>query len=441
MTAASSSSIACSKETPLPLYKETNFKESPIGKIPSDWQTRTTDELFTVETGTTPSTKEEAYWKDGTVNWITPTDLSKLDGKLRIRGSERKVTEKALKESNLTLMPKGSIILSTRAPVGYVATLEEEAAFNQGCKGLIPKDTGQIFTDFYSYYISSKKEVLQNLSCGSTFLELAKNRLEKFSMPLFPISEQRAVVGVLGVVDCAIELADRIIAQTERLKRGLMQQLLTRGIGHTETKQTPIGNIPKEWSVVKLEDIATIRYGLGQPPEIDENGVPMIRATNIDQGAIIKKDLLKVKRSAIPQSRMAFLQEGDIIVVRSGAYTGDIGYITRKWEGSVAGYDLVVSPSKAISSRYLSYYLLNSKAQSYFSQLKSRSAQPHLNSEQVAGTPIILPSLSEQESIANILSTISTKLQYERQELAVLGRIKQSMMDLLLTGKIRIKVD
>src|SRR4030042_6318032 len=233
-------------------YKETEFQESPIGKIPRGWQVKATDDLFVVETGTTPSTKQETYWKGGTVNWLTPTDLSKLNGKLRIKSSERKITEKALKETNLTLMPKGSIILSTRAPVGYVATLEEDATFNQGCKGLIPRRTFDILTEFYSYYLSNKKKLLQNLSSGSTFLELSKNRLEKFNMPYLPMPEQKAIVGVLGVVDSAIEFADKVIAKTERLKKGLMQKLLTEGIGHKEFKDTEIGKIPKEWDVVRF---------------------------------------------------------------------------------------------------------------------------------------------------------------------------------------------
>ena len=71
--------------------------------------------------------------------------------------------------------------------------------------------------------------------------------VEDFQVPLPPMREQRAIVGVLGIVNSALELADRVIAKTERLKKGLMQQLLTHGIGHTEYKNTPIGKIPKEW--------------------------------------------------------------------------------------------------------------------------------------------------------------------------------------------------
>jgi len=205
----------------------TEYKNTPIGKIPTDWQVKATEDLFIVETGTTPSTKEETYWKDGTVNWLTPTDLSKLNGKLRIKSSERKITEKALKETNLALMPKGSIILSTRAPVGYVATLEEDATFNQGCKGLIPRSTYGIFTDFYSYYLSSKKEMLQNLSGGSTFLELSKSRLEKFSMPYLPLPEQNKIAEILTTVDKRLELETYERLRLENTKRGFMDLLLT----------------------------------------------------------------------------------------------------------------------------------------------------------------------------------------------------------------------
>jgi type I restriction enzyme S subunit len=422
-------------------YREEIFQPTPIGEIPQDWEIRKIEDLFVVETGTTPSTKRADYWDEGTINWITPTDLSNLNGNIRIKSSERKITEKALKETNLTLMPRDSIIVSTRAPVGYVAVLEDSATFNQGCKGLIPKNKSEVSPEFYCYYLLRKKQMLQNLSGGSTFKELSKDRLEKFVVPYLSIDEQRAIVGVLGVVDSVIAKTGEVIAKTERLKKGLMQTLLTRGIGHKEYKQTPIGTIPKEWSLTKLKQVATVRYGLGQPPELDEDGIPMIRATNIKRGLIVEMDLLRVKRSAVPNSRDPYLHFGDVIVVRSGAYTGDIGYVSKKWEGAIAGYDLIVSPSKDLDSIFLNHYLLSARVQKYFSQLKSRSAQPHLNSEQVSETPIPLPPLHEQQRIASILSKVDEKLQLEKASGEKLGRIKRGLMDLLLTGKVRVKVD
>jgi len=195
------------------------FKDTEIGRIPKEWEVKKVIDLFKVETGTTPSTKQKEYWDGGHINWITPADMSKLNGKIYIKDSERKITEKGLKETNLTLMSTGSIIISTRAPVGYVAIIEGNATFNQGCKGLIPKNTNEINPEFYTYYLLSKKTTLEHSSGGSTFKELSKNTLEKFKVPLPPLPEQQKIAEILSTVDKRLELL--------REKKGLMNDLLT----------------------------------------------------------------------------------------------------------------------------------------------------------------------------------------------------------------------
>jgi type I restriction enzyme S subunit len=415
-------------------------KQTEIGEIPKEWTVHKVADIFVVETGTTPSTKQNDYWENGTINWITPSDLSKLNGKIEIKNSERKITEKALKENNLTLMPIGSIIMSTRAPVGYVALIQEKATFNQGCKGLIIKDGKNISPKFYCYYLLSKKQELQNLSSGSTFKELSKDRLESLQLPLPPLPEQQKIAEILTTADEAILKIDEAIEKTERLKKGLMHELLTKGIGHKEFKETKIGRIPKVWEVARLGEIATVRYGLGQPPSADSNGIPMVRATNIKRGKIIPEGLIHIKRNEIPTSRNPFLKEGEIIVVRSGAYTGDVAMVTKDWAGSVAGYDLIVSPLEIVDSKFLTLYLLSDIIQKYFGGQSVRSAQPHLNSEQIEKTSIALPPLSEQQRISEILSTVDKKLELLREKREKFERIKKGLMNDLLTGRKRVKI-
>ncbi|PKP60245.1 MAG: hypothetical protein CVT89_00220 [Candidatus Altiarchaeales archaeon HGW-Altiarchaeales-2] len=203
------------------------FKDTEIGRFPEDWGVKTTTDLFCIETGTTPSTKQKDYWIDGVINWITPADMSKLDNDIGLKNSKRKITEKALKETNLTLMPENSIIISTRAPVGYVGLVKEETTFNQGCKGLIPKNFDEICSEFYCYYLLSKKQLLQNLSSGSTFKELSKNILEKLQIPFFSLPEQQKIAEILSTVDKKLELERKRKEKIERIKKGLMNDLLT----------------------------------------------------------------------------------------------------------------------------------------------------------------------------------------------------------------------
>jgi len=203
-------------------------KCTQLGDVLGDWEVLKVRDVFMVETGTTPSTKKKEYWDSGSINWITPTDLSKLEEKIGIGESERKITDRALNETNLTLLPKDCIIISTRAPVGYVAVLEEESTFNQGCKGLIPINKDKTCSEFYCYYFLYKKRPLQNISGGSTFKELSKERLEEFHLPCPAFPEQEKIAGILSTVDQAIEKVGEAIEKTQRLKKGLMQELLTK---------------------------------------------------------------------------------------------------------------------------------------------------------------------------------------------------------------------
>jgi type I restriction enzyme S subunit len=422
-------------------YKETNFKEeAKIGKIPEEWAIKKVHDLFLVETGTTPSTKRPDYWNGGNINWFTPMDLSKLNGRILIEESERKITHKALKECNLTLMPKGSIILSTRAPVGYVAVLEMEGTFNQGCKGLIPRNEENVHPLFYAYYLLFKNRRLQLLSGGSTFKELSKNMLENLKVPLPPLSEQRGVVEVLSVVDLAIQKTDEIIAKTERLKRGLMQTLLTKGIGHKEFKQTPIGKIPKCWEVVRLKDIAEINPESCEPAkQFPIAKFLYVDISSIEDGKI--KGHKEILGKEAPSRARRIIRENDVIMSTVRPYLKAFALVPKKYDGQICSTGFAVLRCK---KKVLPYYLLSA----IFSENVIRQCNammvggqyPALNQSHVEKIKIPLPPFPELEKIAEILSAVDKKLEFERKEKVILKRIKQGLMDLLLTGKIRVKV-
>ena len=391
------------------------FKDTPIGKIPVDWTAALLSEVAFFEYGGSLPEKKRQH------------------GIINVYGSNGVI---GLHNEKLVSGP--GIVIGRKGTVGAVTWSERD---------FWPIDT--------TYFVS-KKQSDENLKW--LFYLLLNLRLERLNaatgipglnrgealssvIPLPPLPEQKKIAEILSNIDDAIEETDRIIEKTKELKKGLMQKLLMRGIGHKKFKKTRIGKIPEEWHVVNLSEIANVRYGLGQPPTLDDNGIPMIRATNIHVGEISKKGLISVKHDSIPTSRNPFLKEGDIIVVCSGAYTGDIGLITKEWEGAIAGYDLVITPLKRVNSIYLTNYLLSSIIQKgYFASLRERSAQPHLNSLQVEETPIALPSLSEQKKIAAILERTNLERKKEESQKQFYETLKKSLMQVLLTGKVRVKL-
>jgi type I restriction enzyme, S subunit len=198
-----------------------------------------------------------------------------------------------------------------------------------------------------------------------------------------------------------------------------------------------LGNLPPDWTAAKIGSVGDVRYGLGQPPEQTEDGIPMIRATNVKRGRISAAGLIRIKREAIPKSRNAFLKEGDIVVVRSGAYTGDVAMVTNEWAGSVAGYDLVVSLGEQVDPAFCSLNLLGDRVQNYFRSQSARSAQPHLNRHQLESTEIPLPPLLEQRRIAKILGVVQQAIQQQERLLALTAELKRALLDQLFTQGLR----
>jgi type I restriction enzyme S subunit len=417
------------------LYEERCFQTTPIGELPRDWQAKTIEDLFNVETGTTPSTSVPAYWEKGTINWITPTDLSRLENELHIAISERRVTERAMKETNLNLLPKGSIILSTRAPVGYVAVLDKESSFNQGCKGLAPKDQSRVCPEFYGYYLAYKKQALRNLSGGSTFLELSKNRLEKFEIPYMDYSEQRNVVLVLSRADEAINKTNLVITKIEHLKSGLVQQLLTHGIAHTEYRDTPIGRIPKEWDVRELGDerIADIVAGQSPPSSTynkEEVGLPFL------QGKMEFGEMYPSPTTYC--SKPIKVAKKDDILLSVRAPVGDVNMAP--FECCIGrGLAAIRARPDKLDHLFLFYYLKHQGRK--FKALSSGSTFKAIRIRDIESFSVPVPSVKEQVTIAEILSEVYRKLELKRKESAKLEMAKRGLMDLLLTGKIRVRGD
>lgn len=301
-----------------------------------------------------------------------------------------------------------------------------------------------VISDFLIYTLHSKKFINYAVATttGTNHPRTSWKAISNFMVLLPPLPEQKKIAEILSTVDQAIEDVDRGIIKIEKIKKTLTFNLFTYGLRNKGTKTLKIGRIPKDWKISSLFEIAKVRYGLGQPPLKKEKGIPMIRATNIKEGKIFLKNLLFIDPRDIPDSRNPYLKENDIIVVRSGAYTGDVAYITQEWEGSVAGYDLIITPSENINPKYLSLFLLSNKIQKrYFGTIKERSAQPHLNSHQLEMTPIVYPTLVEQNKVAEIISATDQKMELLQAKKEKLTSIKKGLMYDLLTGQKRLRLE
>lgn len=171
-----------------------------------------------------------------------------------------------------------------------------------------------------------------------------------------------------------------------------------------------LGDIPEHWEITRLKRKTSIKYGLGEPPQQDADGLPFIRATNVMRGRIVDHEMQFVDPKDVPWERDPILRTDDIIVVRSGAYTGDSAIIPPKYDGAIAGYDMVVRPTNC-QARFLSWTLLSQYVLQAQIELESmRAAQPHLNAEELGSVLILDLPESEQRAISSFLDRETAKI-------------------------------
>ncbi|MCL0091821.1 restriction endonuclease subunit S, partial [Dehalococcoidales bacterium] len=249
---------------------------------------------------------------------------------------------------------------------------------------------------------------------------LTINAIEKLFIPLpSTIEEQQRIAEILSTIDEAIQKTNEVIAKTDRLKKGLMQELLTKGIGHKEFRDTEIGRIPKEWEVVKIADVLSLEYGTGLPEKDRILGeYPVVGSNGI-----------------VGYHNQAIVEGPGIVVGRKGTI-GAVSWIDRDfWPIDTTYY--VKTKIADISLKWLFYELTHLNP----ARFHLADVVPGLKRELVHALKTALPPFQEQQKIAEILSNIDKKLELERNEKAKLERIKQGLMDLLLTGKVRVKVN
>ena len=248
-------------------------------------------------------------------------------------------------------------------------------------------------------------------------------------------------------INALIAKKQQLITLLRERRTALISHAVTKGLDTTVPMKNSgvawLGEIPKHWYALPLKRFARIRYGLGQPPLEMKDGVPLIRATNVKSGCIMDEGMLYVDPKDVPQSRDATLSSGEIIVVRSGAYTGDSSIIPTKYNGSIAGYDMVVTVKNANNS-FVAWQILTHEVRDLqFGFHKLRAAQPHLNAEELGETLLVFPPLSEQQAIVAYLDKETTRID------ALIARIEDGIKKLqeysialisaAVTGKIDVR--
>lgn len=287
---------------------------------------------------------------------------------------------------------------------------------------------------------------------GSTRDKLTQEKMGSILLPKPPLNVQVELASYLdretSRIDALIAAKERLIELLAEKRRALITQAVTKGLNPNapmrDSGLTWLGEIPRHWEVKKLKYLGQIYYGLGQPPEYFPEGAPFLRATNVSKGKIVPEGLVYIDEREVAGTKAIKLVAGDLIVVRSGAYTGDSAIVTEEWEGSIAGYDLVVRFSHVVIPKFVGYAMLSSYVlETQIIPLRSRAAQPHLNAEELGEIAFVLPPTQEQEAIVLALgqeiTNIETLEAATKRTVDLLRERRSALIAAAVTGRLIVE--
>lgn len=423
------------------------MKQTEVGLIPEDWKIVTIGDVATIVGGGTPSTSVSNYW-NGEIQWFTPAELN--DSKKYVSKSLRTITKTGLQGSSARLLPKGTILLTTRASIGITAILKNVACTNQGFQSLIAKEN--CYNEFLYYVIPFiKKEMLARAS-GSTFAEISAKKLSTITFPFPPLAEQHRIAKALSDVDAVINTIEKLIQKKKDIKQGAAQNLLTgkkRLPGFataTKFKQTELGEIPDDWEVKNINKECIIKarigwQGLKSTEYLDSGDYILVTGTDFDNGFINWKSCSYVTKWRFDQDKNIQIKQGDVLVTKDGTI-GKIAFLDSiPMQGTLNSGVFVVRPksSDKIDSVFLSFIFKSKWFDSFLEQITSGSTIVHLYQKDFIKFNFPLPSKSEQIAIANVLSSMDREIETLNTKLEKYRDLKTAMMQQLLTGKIRLR--
>ena len=355
------------------------------------WEYKKLGDICQIITGSTPKTNIKEYW-DGEYPWVTPAELK---GDVFIEDTERHISDEAVVHTNLTLMPIGTVLLSSRAPIGKVAITAREMYCNQGFKNLICSDS--ISNKYLYLWLKGKTTYLNSLGRGATFKEISKSIVENIQIPLPPIHIQHSIVSELEKINELIYLKNEQLSDYDNLAESIFYEMFG----------DPVTN-DKRWDIKKIGEIGTVERGAGiSKKDFVEKGLPCI---HYGQLHTILGPTTRHHYSCIPESLLSkykIAHTNDVVM----AITSEDVEGSCKSTAWLGKYDIVIGSDAAIlhheqDGTFLSYYTMT---KAFFNE-KSKYAKgfkvTHISAKEIENIPVYLPPLTLQKDFAKRIEVI-----------------------------------
>ena len=324
--------------------------------------------------------------------------------------------------------------------------IDRPAYINQRVGRFVVKDKKSVSID-YIYHLSGAETFQAKLlidAIGGAQPNISNSSIEALTVDVPPIVEQQKIASILTAVDEVIESTQAQINKLKDLKTGMMQELLTKGIGHTEFKDSPVGRIPKEWKFVRFDEVVT-KVGSGITPSggsavYTTTGVPFVRSQNVYQDGLRWDDVCFISKEQHQKMKNSQLKPRDVLLNITGASIGRCYYLPDQFgEGNVNQHVCIIRCEHAqIQHIYLAHFINSDFGQKQIMNLQAGGNREGLNFQQIRAMELPLPPLDEQLEISNVILSIESNISKRTAKLNSLCRLKKSLMHDLLTGKVRV---
>lgn len=429
------------------------YKMTEFGEIPSEWtivaleETKNKNDRYSFCGGPFGS---DLTSKEYTSNGVQIIQLQNIveghfNDKYRVFTSE----DKANKLKKCNIYPGEIVIAKMAEPVARACILPEKAERYLMASDAIrlSPDISKYDTRYLMYSINASyfRRQAELNSTGTTRLRIGLNSLAKLKFIMPPFKEQQKIADIISNVDQIIENTNQLAEKIKKLKKGLMQQLLTKGIGHKEFKKTELGEIPAKWQITTLSGICDFITKGSTPTtygyEWQESGIQFFKSDVVKDGRFVYGDYKFISGEAHKQMSRSKIVSGDILIT----ITGNIGRVAivpnEIKEANINQHIAKISVINNLANPLFVYYWLNQKKiVDYYELIKTGLAYPQISLKQVRETIIPLPSKEEQQKIVEILLSVDEQIKSYEQEKEKYIELKKGLMQQLLTGKLRVTV-
>ena len=368
--------------------------------------------------GGTPDTKKQEFW-NGNIPWITPKDLSSYNYRY-ISNGERNITKKGLENSSARILPQGSILLTSRAPIGYIAIAQNELCTNQGFKSLILKENNCPL--FFYYLLKNNIKYIINMSSGSTFPEISGSQVKNLEFNIPDLTTQEKIARVLSSLDDKIELNNKINQNLEQQAQAIFKSWFV--------DFEPFGGkMPDDWKVGNLYEIANVT--MGQSPDsksYNENGYGEV----FYQGRAEFGSRYPTRRLYTTEpKRMA--NAGDILM----SVRAPVGDINVALEKCCIGRGLASISSRDNFNSFILYTLMNLK-RSFDIYNAEGTVFGAINKDSLNSIEVIIPTKEEIYKFEEIVSNLDKMIRQNTIEVQKLQKIRDTLLPKLMSGEIDV---